>query len=123
MLEGPKFTGMIGLNNDHDNFLDVTQRLYHKLDDDMSIESFSSLHMSNGGGSLARSLVNSSVGSNGSATFMLSDPGLNHVPINYTAERSVIRGTASNGLTDDGLAQALLDSCFPTKGLKNGQLS
>ncbi|XP_024959141.1 serine/threonine-protein kinase STY13-like [Cynara cardunculus var. scolymus] len=119
MLEDPKFTGMIGLNNGHDNFLDVTQRFYHKLDDDMSIESFRSLHMSNGGGSLARSLVNSSVGSNGSATFMLSDPGLNHGQINYTADRSVIRGTASNGLTDDGLAQALLDSCFPTKGLKN----
>lgn len=120
MLEGPKFTCMIGLNNGHDNFLEVTQRFYHKLDNDMSIESFNSLHMSNGGGSLARSVVNSSVGSNGSTTFMLTDhPGSNHGPINYTADHSVIKGTTSNGLTNDGLAQALLDPRFPTKGLKD----
>nr|XP_043628565.1 serine/threonine-protein kinase STY13-like [Erigeron canadensis]XP_043628566.1 serine/threonine-protein kinase STY13-like [Erigeron canadensis] len=115
MLIGPN------LNHGHDNhFHDVTQRFYHKLDDDVSMESFSSLHMSNNGGSIGISTTHSSVCSNGSKHPMLSHHGSNHLPVTYTFDQSVNnRGRVSQGLSDDVLAQSLLDSCFPTKGLQD----
>ncbi|KAK9060622.1 hypothetical protein SSX86_021328 [Deinandra increscens subsp. villosa] len=120
MLEAPKFTGMMGLNNGHDNFIDLSQGFYRKLGEgsNMSIDSFNSLQMSNGGGSVAMSLDNSSVGSNESHTRILNHQGLKRNK-NYTDAQSVNRGRGSQVLSDDALARALLDPRFPTEGLEN----
>ncbi|KAI7730118.1 hypothetical protein M8C21_029375 [Ambrosia artemisiifolia] len=108
----------INHRDDHDPN-DVTQGFYHKLYDDVSMESFNSLQMSNNGGSMAMSVV-SSVGSNGSNTLMLKHHGSNHVVATYTAYHSHNnKGRVSQGLSDDLLAQALLDSSCPAKGLQD----
>lgn len=57
MLEGKIFTGFIGLNND---FQDMTQEIHLKLDENMSIENFINLNMSNNGGPIAFSINNNS---------------------------------------------------------------
>ncbi|PWA38984.1 protein kinase-like domain-containing protein [Artemisia annua] len=121
MLEGPKYTGMMGVNNGNDNFVDLSQVFYHKLGEgsNMSIDSFNSLQMSNGGGSVAMSMDNSSVGSNDSHTRILNHQGLKRVKNNYIDAQSVNRGRVSQGLSDDALARALLDARFPTEGLEN----
>ncbi|KAM0013449.1 putative dual-specificity kinase TKL-Pl-4 family [Helianthus debilis subsp. tardiflorus] len=107
----------INHRDDHEPY-DVTQGFYYKLYDDASMDSFSSLQMSNNGGGSAMSIVNSSVGSNGSNTLMLKHHGSNHV-VTYTAYHSHNnKGRVSQGLSDDALAQALLDPCFPAKGLQ-----
>lgn len=118
MLEAQKFTGMMGLHNNHDN-LDLSQAFYHKLGEGstMSIDSFGSLQMSNGGGSVAMSVDNSSVGSNDSHTRILNHQGLKRVNNNFA--HSVNRGKVSHGLSDDALAQALMDLRVPTGGLEN----
>ncbi|XP_058207863.1 serine/threonine-protein kinase STY13-like isoform X3 [Rhododendron vialii] len=120
MLEAPKFTGIIGLNNNHDNY-DLSQGFYHKLGEgsNMSTDSYGSLQMSNGGGSVAMSIDNSSVGSNDSHTRILNHPGMKRVNNNYTVAQSVNRGNVSHGLSDDALAQALMDPRVPTEGLEN----
>jgi tRNA A-37 threonylcarbamoyl transferase component Bud32 len=122
MLEGPKFTGIIGLNNNHDNF-DLSQGFYHKLGEDsnMSIDSFGSLQMSNGGGSVAMSVDNSSVGSNDSRTRILDHQGLKRVNNNYSVTAFSVKGGGKvmHGLSDDALAQALMDNRVPTQGLEN----
>ncbi|PIN02882.1 Dual-specificity kinase [Handroanthus impetiginosus] len=119
MLEGPKFTGIMGLNNNHDNY-DFSQNFYRKLNEgsNMSIDSYGSLQMSNGGGSVAMSMDNSSVGSNDSHTRILGHQGLRHVN-NYSVAASVNHGRGSHGLSDDALAQALMDPRYPTEGLGN----
>ncbi|XP_057979643.1 serine/threonine-protein kinase STY13-like [Malania oleifera] len=122
MLEGPKFTGIIGLNNNENNFYDFSQGFYHKLGEgsNMSIDSFGSLQTSNGGGSVAMSVDNSSVGSNDSHTRILNHQGLRRVNQNYSVAQSVNhRGRVSHALSDDALAQALMDSSSPTEGLEN----
>lgn len=118
MLEGPKFTGIIGMNN---NEYDLSQGFYHKLGEgsNMSIESYGSLQTSNGGGSVAMSVDNSSVGSNDSHTRILNHQGLRRVNNNYSVAASNNRGRVSHGLSDDALAQALMDSRYPTLGLEN----
>ncbi|XP_047310074.1 serine/threonine-protein kinase STY13-like [Impatiens glandulifera] len=121
MMEGPNITGMIGLNNNHDNY-EIPQGFYHKLgvgeDSNMSIDSFASLQLSNNGGSLAMS-VDSSVASNHDSNAQLLDhQGLKRVK-NYTGTQSVNRGKVSHGLSNDALAQALLDPRFQTEGLHN----
>ncbi|KAL0308344.1 UNVERIFIED_CONTAM: Serine/threonine-protein kinase STY13 [Sesamum radiatum] len=117
MLEGPKFTGIIGLNNNHDNY-DFSQNFYRKLNEgsNMSIDSYGSLQMSNGGGSVAMSMDNSSVGSTDSHTHILGHQGLKHVN-NYSVAASVNHGRVSQGLSDDALAQALMNPRYPTEGL------
>ncbi|KAL2553854.1 Protein kinase superfamily protein [Forsythia ovata] len=117
MLEGPKFTGIMGLNNNQDDF---SQNFYRKLNEgsNMSMDSYGSLQMSNGGGSVAMSMDNSSVGSNDSHTRILDHQGLKHVN-NYSGAASVNRGRAPNGLSNDALAQALMDARYPTEGLGN----
>ncbi|KAJ8564574.1 hypothetical protein K7X08_001034 [Anisodus acutangulus] len=119
MLEAPKFAGLIDLNENHDNY-GLTQNFYHKLGEgsNMSIDSYGSLQMSDGGGSVAMSMDNSSVGSNGSHTRILNHPGLKRVR-NYSVVASVNRGRVSQGLSDDALAQALMDPRSPTDGLEN----
>ncbi|RVW14184.1 Serine/threonine-protein kinase STY8 [Vitis vinifera] len=118
MLEGPKFAGIIGMNN---NEYDLSQGFYHKLGEgsNMSIESYGSLQTSNGGGSVAMSVDNSSVGSNDSHTRILNHQGLRRVNNNYSVAASNNRGRVSHGLSDDALAQALMDSRYPTLGLEN----
>ncbi|XP_076888679.1 serine/threonine-protein kinase STY13-like [Bidens hawaiensis] len=110
---------MMGINNGHDNF-DLSQGFYRKLGEgsNMSIDSFNSLQMSNGGGSVAMSVGNSSVGSNESHTRILNHQGLKPNK-NYTAAQSNNKGRVSHGLSDDALAQALLDPRFPTQGLED----
>ncbi|GAB2222902.1 hypothetical protein Droror1_Dr00017033 [Drosera rotundifolia] len=116
MLEGPKFPGIIGINNDN-KFFDF----YHKLggeNSNMSVESYASLQASNGGGSVAMSMDTSSVGSNDSHTRILNHQGLKRVN-NYSVANSVHRGRVTHYLSDDGLAQALMDPSVPTGGLEN----
>ncbi|KAJ8528187.1 hypothetical protein K7X08_021879 [Anisodus acutangulus] len=115
MLEAPKFVGLIDLNQN------LSQNFYHKLGEgsNMSIESYGSFQLSNGGGSVAMSMDNSSVGSNNSHTHILDHQDLNRVHNNYSVAASVNRGRVSNGLSNDALAQALVDPRFPTIGLEN----
>ncbi|XP_047323249.1 serine/threonine-protein kinase STY13-like [Impatiens glandulifera] len=120
MLAGPNLSGMIDLNNNHDTY-GIPQSFYHKLGigegSNMSIDSFGSLQLSDSGGSVAMSL-DSSIASNGSNARMLDHQGLKRVK-NYTSNQSVNRGKVSHGLSDDALAQALLDPRFQTEGLEN----
>ncbi|XP_044472044.1 serine/threonine-protein kinase STY13-like [Mangifera indica] len=124
MLEGgSKFPGIIGLNNHVNNYDDLSQGFYHKLGEgtNMSIDSISSLQTSNGGGSVAMSIDNSSVGSNGSHTRILNHQGLRRrANDNNSFGHSVNRrGRVTHALSDDALAQALMDSNSPTEGLEN----
>ncbi|XP_023739609.1 serine/threonine-protein kinase STY13 [Lactuca sativa] len=126
MKEDKKVTGFIGLNN---NFQDMTQEFHLKLNENMSMESFISLNMTNNGGSIAFSITNSSVGSNNSSNgsntrmFLLPNHDLNHGsnPYSNGVGHSVVnsRRLIPHGSTPDALAQALLDPRFPTKGLEN----
>ncbi|XP_077222401.1 serine/threonine-protein kinase STY13-like [Tasmannia lanceolata] len=121
MVEGPNFAGVIGTNHEN-NFYDLTQGFYQKLGEgsNMSIDSVGSLQMSNGGGSVSMSVENSSVGSNDSHTLMLNHQGLRTVNNNYSVGHSVLRpGKVSHALSDDLLAQALMDNRYPAEGLKN----
>eukprot|EP00252_Welwitschia_mirabilis_P008679 TRINITY_DN2072_c0_g2_i1.p1 TRINITY_DN2072_c0_g2~~TRINITY_DN2072_c0_g2_i1.p1 ORF type:complete len:405 (-),score=55.13 TRINITY_DN2072_c0_g2_i1:617-1831(-) len=100
-----------------------TDGYYQRLGEasDMSVES-------NGGGSVAMSVMDSSVGSNNSRTNMLDprhmmirDRTRSHVRgISSSVANSVAYGSsATNGLADDLLAQALMDDRYPTEGLKD----
>ncbi|GAB2286499.1 Serine/threonine-protein kinase sty13 [Dionaea muscipula] len=116
MLEGPKFTGIIGINNDNKFF-----EFYKKLggeNSNMSMDSYASMQASNGGGSVAMSVDTSSDGSNDSHIRILK--GLKRVSNNDMVANSVNnRGRVTNYLSDDGLAQALMDPSVPTGGLEN----
>ncbi|KAE8056093.1 hypothetical protein FH972_012890 [Carpinus fangiana] len=124
MLEGgPKFAGIIDLNKHDSNFYDLSQVFYEKLNEgtNMSVDSFGSLQTSTGGGSVAMSVDNSSVGSNDSHTRILNHQGLRRRPNdNYSVQQSVNRrGRVTHALSDDALARALMDSNSPTEGLEN----
>ena len=124
MLEGgAKFPGIIDLNKHNNNYYDFSQGFYHKLGEgtNMSIDSVGSLQTSNGGGSVAMSIDNSSVGSNDSHTRMLDHQGLRRrANDNSSIAHSVNRrGRVTHALSDDALAQALMDSNSPTEGLDN----
>lgn len=124
MLEGgAKFPGIIDLNKNNNNYYDFSQGFYHKLGEgtNMSIDSVGSLQTSNGGGSVAMSIDNSSVGSNDSHTRMLDHQGLRRrANDNYSVAHSANRrGRVTHALSDDALAQALMDSSSPTEGLDN----
>ncbi|KAM3321239.1 serine/threonine-protein kinase STY13 [Capsicum chacoense] len=112
MADAPRVAGLIDLNQN------ITQNVDRKVGEgtSMSIESNGSLRMSNAGGSMAMSLVNSSVGSNNSRTLILNRQG-NHAFDNASVAASIIRGGVSNRLSGDALAQALTDPQFPTIGL------
>ncbi|KAJ0031572.1 hypothetical protein Pint_12670 [Pistacia integerrima] len=120
MGEGPKFTGLIGGNNNGDNnYYDFTQVFYQKLGEGTNM-SIDSLQTSNAGGSVSMSVDNSSVGSNDSLTHILSHPGLKPVSHNYSVGQSVFRpGKVTHALNYDALAQALMDDRYPTEGLEN----
>ncbi|ESW25000.1 hypothetical protein PHAVU_004G178600 [Phaseolus vulgaris] len=124
MLEGgAKFPGIIDLNKHNDDYYDFSKGFYHKLEEgtDMLIDSTGSLRTSNGGGSVAMSIDNGSVGSNDSHTRILNHQGLRRrANDNYSIAHSVNhRGRVTHALSDDALAQALMDSSSPTEGLDN----
>lgn len=124
MLEGgPKFAGIIDLNKNDNNYYDLSQGFYQKLGEgtNMSIDSVGSLQTSTGGGSVAMSIDNSSVGSNDSRTRILNHQGLRRrANDNYSVQHSVNRrGKVTHALSDDALARALMDSNTPTEGLEN----
>ncbi|OVA19312.1 Protein kinase domain [Macleaya cordata] len=122
MVEGPKFTGIIGNSNYENNLYEFTPGFYHKIGEgsNMSIDSMGSMQTSNGGGSVSMSVDNSSVGSNDSHTHILSHPGLKPVKNNNSVGHSVLRaGRETHALSDDALARALMDSRVPTEGLQN----
>lgn len=98
----------------------VAQGFYRKLDDDLSMDSFNSLEMTNNGGTaFGVPTANSNIGSCGSNTLSSGSNGFKHMVKTYTADYSVNKGKVSQGLSDDALAQALLDNSFPTKGLQH----
>ncbi|KAF8033622.1 hypothetical protein BT93_C0032 [Corymbia citriodora subsp. variegata] len=118
---GQKFPGIIGLKHHDNNYYDLSQGFYHKLSEgsNMSIESFGSLQTSNGGGSVAMSIDNSSVDSSDSHTRILNHQVLRRrANDNYSVQHSVNRGRVTHALSDDALAQALMDSSSPTLGLE-----
>lgn len=123
MLEGPKFGGITAGGTDLGGaFSDMA--FYRKLGEgsisNMSIDSAATT--TNGGGSVAAmSMENSSVGSTDSHTGILNHPGLRPVPAaNYSVGHSVMRqGRVSHALTDDALAQALMDPRHPTETLED----
>ncbi|KOM54111.1 hypothetical protein LR48_Vigan10g000300 [Vigna angularis] len=124
MLEGGvKFPGTIDLNKQNDDYYDFSKGFYHKLEEgtDMLIDSIGSLQTSNHGGSVAMSIDNSSVGSNDSHTRILNHQGLRRRPNdNSSIAHSVNhRGRVTHALSDDALAQALMDTSSPTEGLDN----
>uniref|UniRef100_A0A2P2LSA7 non-specific serine/threonine protein kinase n=1 Tax=Rhizophora mucronata TaxID=61149 RepID=A0A2P2LSA7_RHIMU len=122
MVEGPKFTGLMGGNNNNDNnYYDFTQGFYQKLGEGTNM-SMDSLQTSNAGGSVSMSVDNSSVGSNDSLTHILSHPGLKPISHNYNFSmgQSVFHpGKTTRELNDHLLAQALVDNSYPTEGLAN----
>ncbi|KAF4353892.1 hypothetical protein G4B88_009370, partial [Cannabis sativa] len=126
MLEGgQKFPGIIGMSNQDNNYCDLSQGFYYKLDEgtNMSVDSFGSLQTSNDGGSVAMSIDNSSVGSNtnDSHTRILNHQGLRRrANDNYSVQQSVNRrGRVMHVLSDDALARALMDSNSTTEGLED----
>ncbi|KAK1323297.1 Serine/threonine-protein kinase HT1 [Acorus calamus] len=122
MVEGPKFPGIIGGGVGGGRatdapFYDFTQGFYQKLGEgsNMSIDSMVSLQTSNGGGSVAMSMDNSSVDSNDPHARILNHRGLHPVP---SADHSVYQ-RQGRAHADDVLAQALMDPTTPTEGLVN----
>jgi len=123
-MEPAKFPGIIGAVAGHDggvNFCDMAY--YQKLGEGstMSVDSVNSMQTSMHGGSVM-SVDNSSVGSTDSRTGMLNHPGLRG-PVavaSYSVGNSIFRpGRVSHALSDDALAQALMDTRFPTETLKD----
>nr|XP_029122026.1 serine/threonine-protein kinase STY13 isoform X3 [Elaeis guineensis] len=124
MVEGAKFTGLMmgggGGNDKGNNFYDMAY--YRKLGEDsnMSIDSVNSLQTTNGGGSIAMSVDNSSVGSSDSHTGILNHPGLRPIPLaNYSVNYSRCPGKVFHALSDDALAKALMDPHSLTETLKD----
>lgn len=117
MESGPKFTGIIGLNNQNNNINNLGFFGNQGEGTNMSIDSF---EVSNGGGSVAMSFDNSSVGSNDN-TRMLNHQGLKgHVYDSSTFAQSVNhRGRVPQILSIDALSKALMDTSSPTEGLEN----
>uniref|UniRef100_A0A7N0T4I1 non-specific serine/threonine protein kinase n=1 Tax=Kalanchoe fedtschenkoi TaxID=63787 RepID=A0A7N0T4I1_KALFE len=121
MLEGgANFRGNINLNNPQRNIFELPQGFYHKLDEGTNM-SVDSMQTSNGGGSVAMSVDNSSTGSNDSHTLLDHQVLRRHATDNYTVQASVNHrgGRVSHALSDDALVQALMDNRYPTEGLQN----
>lgn len=124
MMEAGKFPGIIGAVSGQDggvNFCDMAY--YQKLGEGstMSIDSLNSMQTSMHGGSIM-SVDNSSVGSTDSRTGMLNHPSHRGpvAVVSYSVGNSIFRpGRVSHALSDDALAQALMDTRFPTETLKD----
>ncbi|URE45130.1 serine threonine-protein kinase [Musa troglodytarum] len=120
MAEGSKFAGFMGGggggNVVGNGFYDMG--FYRKLDEvsNMSLDSVGSLQTSTGGGSVAMSLENSSVGSNNSRTGILHHTGLRLFSVGHSVLRP---GRVSHAMNEDALAQTLMDPRYPTESLEN----
>ncbi|ESQ54073.1 hypothetical protein EUTSA_v10025332mg [Eutrema salsugineum] len=120
MLEGPKFDVLaVGNHNNDNNYYAFTKDFYQKLGEEGTNMSMDSMQTSNAGGSVSMSVDNSSVGSSDA---LIGHPGLK--PMRYVPSlsvgQSVFRpGRVTHALNDDALAQALMDSSYPTQGLAN----
>jgi tRNA A-37 threonylcarbamoyl transferase component Bud32 len=120
MMEPAKFTGIIGAVGGHDGGANFDMAYYQKLGEGstMSIDSLNSMQTSMHGGSIM-SVDNSSVGSTDSRTGMLNHRGP-VVVASYSVGNSIFRpGRVSHALSDDALAQALMDTRFPTETLND----
>jgi hypothetical protein len=130
MAQGAKFPAFMGAVGGHDgggnfgaNFCDMA--FYQKLGEgsNMSVDSLNSMQTNMHDGSIAMSVDNSSVGSNSdSRTGMLGHPGLKGSVIvgSYSVGNSIFRpGRVSHALSEDALAQALMDRRFLTETLKD----
>ncbi|KAI8013199.1 Serine/threonine-protein kinase STY13 [Camellia lanceoleosa] len=84
----------------------------------MSIDSFGSLQMSNGG-SITMSVDDSSVGSNGSATHILSHPGLKRRRTTTLLSRALIEEKSPHGLVMMHWLSSNGPSCSSAQGLEN----
>lgn len=120
MMDTPKFTGIIaGGGGGGGNYYDMAY--YRKLGEGTNM-SVDSIQTSTGGGSVAMSVENSSVGSSDSQTGILHHNGLRQAPAVAVSSvgHSVFRaGRVTHALNSDALAQALMDPGFPTQGLNN----
>ncbi|CAL9199857.1 serine/threonine-protein kinase STY13 isoform X1 [Musa acuminata AAA Group] len=120
MADGSKFAGFMGGggggNVVGNGFYDMG--FYRKLDEvsNMSVDSVGSLQTSTGGGSVAMSLENSSVGSNNSRTGILHHTGLRLFSVGHSVLRP---GRVSHAMNEDALAQTLIDPRYPTESLEN----
>lgn len=129
MAQSANFPGFIGAVGGHDGGVNFGEgfcdkAFYHKLGEgsNMSIDSLNSMQTSTHGGSIAMSVDNSSVGSNSdSRTGMLGHPGLRGPVVgSYSVGNSIFRpGRVSHALSEDALAQALMDNRSPTETLQN----
>ncbi|KAF3571610.1 hypothetical protein F2Q69_00062699 [Brassica cretica] len=114
MLEGAKFN-VLAVGNHHNNDYAFTQEFYQKLNEGSNM----SMQTSNAGGSVSMSVDNSSVGSSDA---LIGHPGLKPLRssnvYSLSVGQSVFRpGKVTHALNDDALAQALMDTRYPTQGL------
>nr|VDD58276.1 unnamed protein product [Brassica oleracea] len=114
MLEGAKFN-VLAVGNHHNNDYAFTQEFYQKLNEGSNM----SMQTSNAGGSVSMSVDNSSVGSSDA---LIGYPGLKPLRssnvYSLSVGQSVFRpGKVTHALNDDALAQALMDTRYPTQGL------
>ncbi|CAA7024973.1 unnamed protein product [Microthlaspi erraticum] len=121
MLDGANFNVMATgnhHNNDNDYYA-FTQVFYQKLNEGSNM-SMESMQTSNAGGSVSMSVDNSSVGSTDA---LIGHHGLNPMHgggYSFSVGQSVFRPRkVTHALNDDALAQALMDSRYPTEGLAN----
>ncbi|KAG0461603.1 hypothetical protein HPP92_021568 [Vanilla planifolia] len=119
MMDATKFAEIIPGGGGVGNFYDKV--FYQKLGDGTNT-SVESMQTSTGGGSVAMSVGNSSVGSSDSQIGILNHNGLRHTAAiaSNSVGHSVFRaGRVTHALNSDALAQALMDPGFPTEGLNN----
>ncbi|KAJ7514969.1 hypothetical protein O6H91_23G067200 [Diphasiastrum complanatum] len=106
------------------NFYGFTDDYYERLaaGSDMSVDSTASLqNNTNRGGSVSRSVIDSSVGSNNSRTTILMHPDLRTRTGNRSASVSYSvahPSTVTHSLGEDVLAAALMDNRYDTEGLE-----
>lgn len=119
MIEGSKFAGIIGGGGG--GGVNDLGAYYLKLGEGstMSIDSIESLQTSNAGASVAMSVDNSSQGSNNSNTLLRHPGGPRTVPSGNISGYSVYPGRVYHEMSDDALAQALMDARYQTEGLAN----
>lgn len=128
MMEGPVFTGVVGYKNHENNMYHFPKGgSYLVLGEgsNMSVDdgSMGSVQGSTGGGSVSMSVGDSSMDSNStsdSRTRLFKRRGSKTVTKSHFTGYSVFRpGRVIHALSDDALAQALMDSRYPTEGLFN----
>lgn len=119
-MEGSKFAGVIGGNENVNNFYDLG--FYAKLNEGSTVS------VDSNNSSVAMSVGNSSIGSNNnSLTGMLKHPGNKPVHYSeYSVGHSMLRpgkrmrnSNNDHVFKDDALARALMDFSYPSESLEN----